>query len=47
MFILGEIYVRGPKLIYGHVWVGNVWENIPKDKPRVFEEGPMLLAKTA
>ncbi len=47
MFVFDEIHVRGPKLKYEHVWVGNVLENIPKDHPRVFEEGPFMGAKTA
>ena len=47
MFIFNEIYVRGIKLIDDHFWVGNFLENIPKDLPRVLEEGPMLVAKTA
>ena len=47
MFVLDEIYVRGPKLIYEHMRVGNSRENIPKDHPRVLEERPKLVAKTA
>ena len=47
MFVLDEIPGRGPKLIYYHVWVVNVQDNIPKDRPRILEEGPMLVAKTA
>ena len=35
--VLGENHVRGPKLIYEHVLVGNVQENITKDHPRVFD----------
>ena len=46
MFVLGEIHVRGDKLIYEHLWVGNFRENIPKDHPRVLEEGPKVGAKT-
>ena len=47
MFILDEIHVRGVKLIKGHVCLRNVQENIPKDQPRVLEEGPVLVAKAA
>ena len=32
--------MRGPKLIYKHVWFGNVQANIPKNYPRVVEKGP-------
>lgn len=46
MFVLDEIHVSGPKLIYEHVWVGNVGANNPKDHPRVLEEGPKVGAKT-
>ena len=35
-----EIHVRGDKIMLKHVWVVNVWEYIPKDHPRVIEEGP-------
>ena len=37
LFRLDEIHVRGARLVYGH---GDVQENIPKDQPRAFEEGP-------
>ena len=47
VFVLYEILVRGAKLIYGHVWVRNVQEYIPKYHPRILEEGPMLVAKIA
>ena len=47
MFVLDKIHVRGSKLIEGYVWVVNIRENIPKDHPRVLEEGPMLVANTA
>ena len=39
--------MKGAKLVYNHVWVVNVKANIPKDQPKVLEEGPMLTAKTA
>ena len=47
MFVLDEIHVRGTKLVYEHVRVGNIRANIPKDHPRVLEEGPKLVPKTA
>ena len=47
MFVLDEIYVIGVKLIYDRIWVGIIQEIIPKDHPRVLEEGPRLVAKTA
>ena len=47
MLVFNEINVRGPKLIYGHVFVGNIRPIIPKDHPRVFVEGPMMVAKAA
>ena len=45
VFVLDEIDVVGPKILYEHVWVGNIWESIPKDNPRVLEEGPKLVSK--
>ena len=42
----GEIHVTGDKLIYNHVWVENVQANIPKDHPRVLENGPKVVPKT-
>ena len=45
MFVFDEIYVGGVKHIEYHIWVGNVWEIIPKYQPRVLEEVPKLLDK--
>ena len=45
MFVLGEIPVRGPKIVYDNVWVGNVREKIPKDHQRVLEEGPKVVPR--
>ena len=44
-FILDEIHVRGPKIVYEHIWVGNILENIhkgPSKGPwrRTFQECP-------
>ena len=39
VFILDKILVGGSTLVYDYLWVVNVWENIPKDHPRVLEEG--------
>ena len=47
MFVLEVIHVRGPKLVYGNVCVGNILANIAKDHPRVHEEGPKVGAKTS
>ena len=47
MFVLGEIHVRGPKIVYGHVRVENFKANIPKDNPSVLEEGPKVGVKAA
>ena len=47
MYVLDEIDMGGPKLMYKHIWVGKVLENILKDHPRVLEEGPKLVPKTA
>ena len=47
VFALDEVHVRDTKIVYKYILVGNLWENIPKDHPRVLEEGPMLVAKTA
>ena len=41
MFVLDEIYVRGPKIIHNHIRVGNTLAKFPKDKPRVLKEGLM------
>ena len=46
MFFFDEFHVRGRNLLYKHICVGNVMVNIPKDHPRVLEEGPILVAKT-
>ena len=45
MFVLYAIDVIGPLNACKHIRVGNVRENLPKDQPRVFEEGPNLGAK--
>ena len=47
VLVLGEIHVRGYKIIEDHFCVSNARENIPKDQLRVLEKGPMLEAKTA
>lgn len=39
---LYEIDVRGPKLLYGNIRIGNVLAKVPKDKLRVLEEGPSI-----
>lgn len=46
MFVVDEIYVRGIKLIEYPIWFVKVQEIIPKDHPRVLDEGPKLVAKT-
>ena len=45
MLFLGEIHVIGAKIIYDHVWVGNIQANIPKDHLRVLEEGLKTVGK--
>ena len=40
VLVLGKNHVIGAKIIYVHVWVGKVRAKIPKDHPRVLEEGP-------
>ena len=45
VFVLDKINVRGPKVVYYDVWVGNVWENIAKNHPRVLEAGHFMSAK--
>ena len=45
VFVLDEIHVRDSKIVYDHVWVGNVLENVPNDHPRVLEEGPKVGAQ--
>ena len=47
IFVLDEIHMRGAKLEYGYDLVGNVWANIPKDHPRVLEEGSKITFKDA
>ena len=47
VFVLNEIPVRGHKIVYKHIQIVNIRENIPKDHPRVLEEGPKLVPKTA
>ena len=44
MFVLDEIYVRGVTLLEDRIWVGNFLEIIPKDHPRVLEEGHKFVA---
>ena len=43
---LDEIHVRGPKLVYEHVWIVNFCENIPMDHTSVLDEKPKVSAKT-
>ena len=45
VFVLDKIHVRGPKLVYKHVLVGNIWENISKDHLMVIEEGPFSMSQ--
>ena len=45
-FVFDNIDVRCRELVNVHIRVENVWEKVPKDKPRVLEEGPTLVAKT-
>ena len=45
VFVFDEIYVKCTKIVYNHVWVGNVWENIPKDHTSFLEEGPFKSAQ--
>ena len=45
VLVFDEVYMRGSKIISDHIQVGYVWEKIPKDQPRVLEEGPFTRAK--
>ena len=47
IFFFDEIDVVGPKLVYEHVCVRNVRENITMDNLRVLYKGPMLAPKTS
>ena len=47
MFILDEIDVGGPKLVYDHIQVRKVREKVTKDQPRVLEDGPSMEQKVA
>ena len=47
VFVLDQINLDVSELVYNHIRVRKFWENIPKAHPRVLEEGPMLVAKTA
>ena len=46
VFVLDEIDVRGHKIVYEHIRVGNVRTKVPKNQPRVLEEGPILVDRT-
>ena len=46
-FVLDEIYMECLKLIYENIWIGNVQVKVPKDHPRVLEEGPKFCSQTA
>ena len=41
-FMWGSTYI-----IYENIEIVNVWANIPKDLPRVLEEGPFTSSQTA
>lgn len=41
VLILNESYVSCPKIVYEHILVINVWETLPKEKPKVLEERPI------
>ena len=45
VFIFDAIHVRGDKIVYDHVLVEYVKPKIPKDHPRVLEEGPKVGAQ--
>ena len=45
MFILDEMDVKGIKIVYEHIRVGNVQEKVLKDQPRVLEEWAFLEPK--
>ena len=45
MSVLDENNVRGFKIIDDRIWVGKVWEIIPKDHLRVLEEGLKTVCK--
>ena len=40
VFVLNEIHVRGHKIVYKYIRVGNVQVKLPKDHPRVLDKGP-------
>ena len=44
VFVLDEIYVRGFKHQEDRIWVSNFWDIIPKNHPRVLEEGTKFVA---
>ena len=45
VFLLDEIDVGGPKLVYDHIQVRKVREKVTKDQPRVLEDGPSMEQK--
>lgn len=47
VFVWDTIYVNGFKIKYEHIRIEIVWVKFTKGKPRVVEERPNLIAKTA
>ena len=45
VFVFDDIDMRGTKLVYDHILVVNSRAILPKDQPRVLEEGPFTRAK--
>ena len=46
VFVLDNIDVGGPKILYKHIRVEDVFVKVPKDQQRVLQEGPFSRAKT-
>ena len=42
LFVLNEIVLRYPKIVYKYIRVGNIRHKIPKEQPGVLEERPMF-----
>ena len=40
VYVLDEFHVGGSKIVQKHIWNGYIQTNIPKDQPRVLDEGP-------
>ena len=47
MFIFGESHVRGPKIVYDYIWVGNFQKTSPRTIQGSLRKDQKLVPKTA